>query len=783
MKFLFSELKSLSLEEICSRFVLIPYHVEEIIIEGDFQKKSYFESSFFAEALSYLPLQVRTIGFAGQFHYARHQWCLTNPGRYTRHLGDYLAIFTAAVPKHIETLKFSLHRDIEFEAQGHMIDSAVANEFAAIWTRLPTSVHRLDLSETSFDEPYEDNNILHMYTSFPHSIRYLHLHQFDWGLYPQFHRDMILSYCSRNLEFLSFAGHQVLKRFSTKLSSSFSSLYIGNKLKSLDFSFNHFDEIPFERLKVFFQGLPQHIEQLNFSGNGLAKIPRINDLIKLLPKKLISLNIANNGLMYLAVDDFFSLCRAIPNTVRSLALFDPIDDSQQNLVRQNYELIPSWVNELSFSQAGAKVLQRIESLPPHIHALNLAQNQIFTMERSELILLFQHLPKTINYLNLAQNQLMLLPSTVAATLMSALPPHIKEVNLEKNGLIACEPTRLHAWLRALPDRLYRLDQDSLRLGHDGQFFHIGSRQPDTYFKPVSRIRLQNQASRFLLVMGQMARQKHLSAQILFSVCTYLCEQACDSIHLESLCRKSLGIISSKLTPSFVDIFNLLKVRLSQQKDGYLDLSFCGMHVLKLEKDFKQLFWMIPKTVVILNLRHNSLNHCSKTFAAFAQALKHLPASIRYLDLSANGFAQESSIRLGQKFANLPVTIQYLQLGHQRPVSLRATMDRLLFPSHFYQLYARPSALIDKIVALLNDYSQSNSRFKRLVYGYWNRRHLPEVNRLLFWIAKGYLTEIQDILQHINLLNLANESGALAKISSFLYLEDAKTKEPIRIGLQ
>jgi hypothetical protein len=198
LKLLFSELKTLPLAAICEQFSKIPLHENEVCIEGDFRKSSYFEHSHLPEALSMLPLHVKTVKFSGKFQYVYHKWCPSISGTYYRGLGEYLGDLVANLPAHVNGLKLKFIKNYQFENSGVSFYSTVVKEFVHIFQKIPSSILSLDLNETSFEESNQGEWLVRMYTNIPKTIKSLKMHNFPWSFYAEEPRQQVFEYFSKS---------------------------------------------------------------------------------------------------------------------------------------------------------------------------------------------------------------------------------------------------------------------------------------------------------------------------------------------------------------------------------------------------------------------------------------------------------------------------------------------------------------------------------------------------------------------------------------------------------
>jgi hypothetical protein len=614
------------------------------------------------------------------------------------------------------------------------------------------------------------------------------MHQFSLSDYPAEQRQKIFEHFSGFLEELSLANMDILKNQNYGyLQSIFAGL--GDSLKSLDLSYNRLCDAKPSSVQTLFANIPRSIRHLNLCGNLIALLRDLHSILLFMPSHLQSLDIAENQLLDLHEKDFVKFFSNFQQLTH-LRLFERLSPGYLFPRHQaNYGLIPRTVKTLEISQVEETELQFIQAgglshLPPHVETLDLSSNKLFFYDAPSIKGFLGHISPHLKKLILANNKLISASVDELQASLASIDERIEEIGLYGNGLDRIPYSIRQSWLNLLPDRVYDFSQDKLSLNHQGKIRGCLLRTPDLYFQPIKRIRSQSDWAYYFLVISQFLQQKQLSPKLMMHVCTFACDQLGPSAQttqaLSVMLQKASFFKGGEHRIAAAELLKSIQLRLQIIRGGRLDLSYCGLHNLKSPHEYQQLFAFIPSQVHTLNLRANHFKLEPTGFTAFQQGLKFLPAHIRFLDLSANGFELSNPRDLKTQLAHLPRTIEYLALGDERPVSLTASMQRQVYPHYYPELLGSCHSIEDKLKALLMDYSQANSRFKRLIYGYWNRQHLPEVNRLLVWITQGYLNQIQDILEHLHRIQMINEAGSLAKISHYIHTEAHKPKEKIRI---
>jgi len=70
--------------------------------------------------------------------------------------------------------------------------------------------------------------------------------------------------------------------------------------------------------------------------------------------------------------------------------------------------------------------------------------------------------------------------------------------------------------------------------------------------------------------------------------------------------------------------------------------------------------------------------------------------------------------------------------------------------------------------ILNDYTKGDSVLWRILCGHWNRHHVKDIARLIHYIDKGLISNIEELGEEFEQIQLMNETGSLARRYSFLH---------------
>lgn len=125
-------------------------------------------------------------------------------------------------------------------------------------------------------------------------------------------------------------------------------------------------------------------------------------------------------------------------------------------------------------------------------------------------------------------------------------------------------------------------------------------------------------------------------------------------------------------------------------------------------------------------------------------------------IAKNAFMMQSFVR------------QLTHLSHEQEVLIR---ERKVFDAYpYYQNCWNSIADNDELLkarALLNDYTRNNSSISRFFHGNWNRHHLHEVHQIVRAIDNQEITTLEELLNRLDNIQLANSNGSLARRIAFI----------------
>lgn len=108
----------------------------------------------------------------------------------------------------------------------------------------------------------------------------------------------------------------------------------------------------------------------------------------------------------------------------------------------------------------------------------------------------------------------------------------------------------------------------------------------------------------------------------------------------------------------------------------------------------------------------------------------------------------------------------IQHAH-RVASEQITKTKASSPESYRNMAHNKVELIDKVRLLLDDYTKSNSRLKRIFTGHWNRHHIEDVHKIVNNIDRGVLTSVDAILDALNAIKADNPDGSFARRRAFI----------------
>lgn len=802
MKFQLIDLNTKSLEQLRSIFSSIPQNEIMIEIVGIFFQ-GFFASSLVTQALSYLPRHVHKVTFSGAYYMETHTEKQYIGPSYTKvsersmnekyykthltysyHLGNMLKIFISSLPQSVNSL--SLKFKLNPEASRY--EDKITKEFKAIFNNMPKNITILDWSETQI--PNSNENMASVLQTIPQTVTTLKIGYLDLRCMNKKERNKLYYATGRGLTSLILSNSEIIPSvWDNTFNLSFDGL--SDNLRSLALNRNNLGIKSLEMLEILFKQFPLNLIQLDLSTNALSKIGA-NDLaflFTLLSEHLTHIDLGDNELLHMSLEDLITTLSGIPLNIKSLRLCEKNMSTislKELITRLVY--LPTHIETLSFSSSnllGFTVPQftaSLSGLQDSISTLNLSDNQLSSRNPDELYFLFSKIPASIKTLKLNQNTLSSMDAKTLARIFSALPKTLICLDLSENGFNRSYHTHLNQLLHAIPDIKVLIDENSLRIRNDGALVPYSQGQNYGIFRPQRTMQHQKEFARILLVLGQWIHLESnpLPQDIISTILSIIFKSS--PIEAERLCKQLQtprwpSKLPDQISPQIQEeckIEAMRRIHLLTEHDRVLDLSRCGLNRLNEPEMFIELLKKIPKNITSISLRGNGFHYNEKTKSVLITALEFIPEYISYLDLSAHGFEGYDAEALTQLFINLPTTIHYISLTHEKGISPFHQIALRQWPSSYNQITQLPNAL-QQARSILDDYTKGDSPFWRFLFLHWARQNTDEVAKLVKHIDMGLITNITDLLHELDNINKLNPVGSLAKRISFLTTKSAPLK--------
>ena len=785
MKFDLHELNRLSIESIQLEFMRIPSTETFVEIESDFNIGLL--GCNVLSAIPYIPLHVDSIKFTGSYCYQVESFDSFEsreviPDQVTCFLGPALQQLVEALPKNIVHVIFSLHHQ-RVLTDNQLLINRICDGLANILYKLPNHVASLDFSEMR-DFGYPDNlHLNQFYESLPSTVHSIKLHKIRWGLTVVNHAP-ILQLLTRNLKSLHIENWDFLASFSTRIPGAFFS-HLNPNLESLVLHKNRIGTYNHEHYLIdLFSSLPTRLRHLSLNENHLFNIDpdNFNELMQLLPKSLRHLELANNFILTLPTIIFNRVMNALPKHIDTLTIFESdVSNATREQLIENFACIPAQVKTLRISGGqflGLRIPQMmvlLHKLPTTVSCLDFSDNHLNRVKLEELICLFAFIPGHVQRLRVSNNHLSSLTVEHMDYIFQRLPYQVYELDFSNNGFDRLTISKLNSLMSVLPETVIDLGQDKIILGADGKFIPYFSRPNDFVYRPLGKVRHQAYLSNYFLCISQIMKKYQFDTHIMLNIISNLVEidETKHGQIFQRLINKANSFITQKQPVEELEVITTSRNRFKYIVKDALDWSYCGLGNMQHVEYFKNLFLAIPPEVKRINLRHNGFVIHSANMKHFTRALAFLPPQIIFLDLSGNHFEIQSKEYLRYAFSQLPATVQYVYFGDARPVSLANHLSRLDTPAYFLKILSQDKPFMAKAKHLLDDYGQNGYWFLRLIFGYWNRKNLEEVNKCVFMLKHNFFNNTVDFFNYLENISILNESGALAKSMMAIFKENQR----------
>lgn len=779
MRFLLSALTILSSEEIRQEFLKIPLGDNILELTGDFNHDS-ISSSF-----QYLPAHINEVILSGFFSYTSedaHGNFSYNGYRLNvrRYLGQGFASIVASLPRSINTLKIILKKNAHHEFNVSL-QSNVALDLAKSLAMLPASVDFLDLTGIESLSIDEHPDIWKIYQAIPYTVKKLYPHQIHWSLFTNEHRQNMFKAATDKLMVFSLEKQKIFSSPYHAYKSFFSA--ISSDVLGFSLAHSNIGEYTFDVIMQLFKSLGDHIIGMNLKNNNLYILEKqLQILFQALPPKIAYLDISENHLLTLPTDYFKNLISFLPKKINTLKIYEQsLEPHPLDRIADNFASLPPNILVVGFAGGqwmGLKINQFawvLHRLSPMVFCIDYSDCKLNKLSISDFYTLVTYTPPHVTKLVLKRNNLIAFKANELATIFSRIPYQVQEIDISENGFDRLPMSLLNEIVEGLPDIYINFGHDKIMHRFDGCLLPFPWRTDDIYFKRVGLIYHQSNLADYFVLIHQFIKQKKIPEHLVINIISYLFPAHPRKL-IERMVKKASTYLSPKESLDISDFSKKLSRRLDYQKlNETFDLSHAALRHMTSASYFRLLFKNIPSKATRINFRCNGIAMQESSLSAFTNSLKYLPKHVCYIDISGNYFEHLPAELARDLLVNIPPWINLISLTLERPVSVVNHLSRLEdVPSYFQKLIKNEDNILQKLLVLLRDYTQDDSWFRRLIFGYWNRQNIPEVRRLMFIINTHQLIEFEDIMHYLQTINMPNEQGALAKSMSFIFREHQKS---------
>ena len=526
------------------------------------------------------------------------------------------------------------------------------------------------------------------------------------------------------------------------------------------------------------------IEALNywfrlFCNHSLAEAHYVTEMINSIPNTVTEISAANMRYYYRGLQNV--------ETIRRGPYGNFGDGLSARLLAT-----PSHVNTVDFRNSNLFDLSVFEfadalpSLPYTITTLDLGGNDLCNQSALELHYLFSKIPVNVMTLKLQRNNLSSLNEATLKQAFSALHNNMRDLDLSDNGFDRLFHTNLNQLLSAAPDILLRIgDRGSLSIRNDGALIPSLPAVFHGIFKPLRHVRHHQQFAELRLVMWQLIQSKNINLDLTGVIFSFLLPPSLRDISY-MLDKLATRIIPSRPPASITKLEQQecmeaahFRINSLNPHSTRLDLSRCGLNRLNAAM-LRGLFQTIPVTATGISFRGNGFQHLEQGMQAFLEVIKEIPDHITYLDLSENGFEfdHDALSRTKQLLTNLPATVQYVSLAHEQPLSPAKHLARIAWSNRYLplRLVTQTQTPMQQARILLDDYTQGDSAFFRVIKGRWNRPCADEIAKIVQCIDHDLITSTIDLSAELEQLPVQNYGESLSSRISFI--SQIATKTPL-----
>lgn len=784
MRFMLSVLNKLSSSEVNQEFLKIPLHDNVLELIGDFSHSEMFVCPV-SHSLHYLPSHVNEVILTGIFCYSVDTINDNLSGQNYRatwrcHVGRQFPLLIHSLPRNINTLKVNLKHDPKQDPDDPLI-SDVVSDLTKSFASLPPHIDFLDLTGIVSLTDEEHPRIWKLYHAIPNTVQKLFPHQINWKVLTDEHREYLLKASSSGLMVYSLEKQNLFSSASHTYKKFFNAL--SKDVMGMSLAHCNIGAHAYVYIMQMFKSIGHHIVGMNLKDNNLYILEsNLHEFFKSLPPNIAYLDISENNLLSLPTEYFKNLLGQLPKKINTLKIYEKsLDSHPLDLIVENFASLPVNILAVGFAGGqwmGLKINQFVwvlHKLPSNVFCIDYSDSKLHQLSAKEFYTLVTYTPPNITKLVFKRNNLIAFSAEQLRVIFSRIPYRVQEIDISENGFDRLPFSSLNEIIKGLPDIYINFGRDKITRRFDGQLLPFPWRMDDIYFKRIGLIYHQKKLSEYFLTIHQFIKKRKFPDHLTVHILSYLFSDYPKKV-LEQMVRKASLYVGHKDKLDAVDFSRKLTKRLETQKHySTFDISHSGLSYVGATSQFKLLFESIPVKACRINFRCNGIALEESSLTAFTNSLKYLPRHITYIDISGNYFEHLPSELLHGLLINIPSWIQLLSLNTERPISVVDHLSRLEdVPAYFFKLIKNEDNILEKLLILLRDYTQDDSWFRRLIFGYWNRQNIPEIRRLMFIINSHQLIEYSDIMHYLQTISMPNEHGALAKSMSLVFREHQKS---------
>jgi hypothetical protein len=761
MKFLLDELNQKSYSDLKLIFLKIPRHQNQVTFQGHF-KRFYFSYQHTHYFFSYLPEHIHTI------HFNCYDF-----------ISEYLTEMVAVLPAWIHTIKMNF----TFSTVNHHIwaeRNKVIQEIKNYFEKIPQHIQTLDFSSMKLTDNPDDNELILSFI--PKHIKKLQLPNIDFGSLLAPTRGRLLDNIPKTIEALSFEDNDIVSdRTKPNLNRIFDSHFPNITSLSLERKDLSFDRNPlyFRSIMSSIAAAMPRIRQLNLRDNNfgiLVKEMSFAKCLQVVPSQVMDIDLGKNGIFSHGIIKFCLAFQDLPLSIKAIDLGDDISKLHLNEVQMCIFSLPSQIEILKMTKIPFMGLTAdnfsvlIGHIPPHVHTFDISNNQLNTINVHDIVRVFNKIPKHVHTLVLKNNFLSTLSVEHFRTLMQALPRTIKCIDLSENGFESLNHALMNGYFDVIPDVEVVLDFSKVGLSLNQGIVNMTIPSPNV----IRPRKLYHQAERAQMLIGlaQISQAKKLPLACVEHIGDYIFgKHRSYSFSARVKHISTQQNVSQQTGQLYRSLDTIAAVRReSAQNFGYsiLDYSMMG-YFLSDKLQMIDAIKNIPQSIRCVNLSFNRCSYSMESRQRTQEAFQFFPAHVELIDLRGNGFEFMEPVHLQEWLGQIPKDIKIL-LTKEIPATLTHYLLRMDAPEFYRTMIGNYTKFLDKARILLNDYTQGDSIWMRLLMGYWNRNHIQDVDRVVMKIELGLIQNIRDVFHEFMKISLKNGTGALAKSLMFLILE-------------